>query len=311
MSTTGLEQALAAGRVRAAGTGWAHLTAVAGGAAIGILVALLWSARLVDDSVGFNLTNGILGDGTAQKSISGSGTGIAFALVSGIAGTFTACNVAGMCAIAPLSAGRRRLSDTLKPLAWLALGACTISGLYGAVGALVGTSIPQLSTDTLAGYPVRLLQSTLVFGLIGLAMLTLGLAAAGLIPDPLAHLSNRHPRAQVTLVGGLIGAFLVGRPYPLFFSLFEKAASTHNPAYGTLVFALQSLGNITVMAALYLTLNHAFGHAFPRWLTANPDRPARFSATAFTAAAAFLLSYWVIRVPAHFGIGWWPSMPWK
>jgi hypothetical protein len=276
----------------------------------GLALAVAWSATLVDDSIGFNVTNGVLGAGTSAKPLTSTGTGVLFALVTGVAGSFTACNVAGLCAIAPLSASRRGGQDTLKPLGWLAVGACTVAGVYGAVGALIGTSLPQLSADTVGRYPVRILQSTVVFGLIGLVMIVLGLAALGLIRDPLARLSARHARARVVIVGGLIGAFLVGRPYPLFFKLFKEAASTGDPAYGALVFVLQSLGNIAIMALIFLTISTAFHGLIPRWLSAKPGRATAFTAMAFLAAGVFLVSYWVVRVPSHFGIGWWPSMPW-
>ena len=298
------EAVAAPGRVRA--------YAVAAAIIAGVLAAVLWSATLVDESIGFNVTNGVLGSGTTAKPISSSGMGIVFALVSGLAGSFTACNVAGLCAIAPLSASRRTFSDTLRPLGWLALGACSVSGLYGAIGALAGTGIPQLSTSLIGGnFPVRLVQSMVVFGVIGLAMLGMGLAAAGIVPDPLARLRARIPQVQLLVVGGLIGAFLIGRPYPLFFKLFTKAASTHDPAYGALLFILQSLGNIAVMSLVFVAASSAFGGRFPRWLTARPTRAATFTAVAFAAAGAFLISYWCIRLPAQFGIGWWPTMPWK
>jgi len=56
-------------------------------------------------------------------------------------------------------------------------------------------------------------------------------------------------------MGALIGGFLIGRPYPLFHKMFEYAASTHNPFYGALSFILVALGNIVVMALLFLALS--------------------------------------------------------
>src|SRR5207245_9268296 len=83
---------------------------------------------------------------------------IGFAFVSGFTGTFTACNVAGLAAIAPLSADRRAsLGGALRSLGWLAVGASVVAGLYGAIGALIGPSIPQLSSAVLGKFPVRLI----------------------------------------------------------------------------------------------------------------------------------------------------------
>ncbi|BCB74084.1 hypothetical protein Pflav_004940 [Phytohabitans flavus] len=75
--------------------------------------------------------------------------GIAFAFVSGLAGTFTACNIAAFGAVAPmLGEGGRwsRLAQILKPLAWLSVGMIAVSAVYGAIVGFVGTSMPQFST---------------------------------------------------------------------------------------------------------------------------------------------------------------------
>ncbi|MEX2619640.1 MAG: hypothetical protein WD250_05420 [Egibacteraceae bacterium] len=71
------------------------------------------------------------------------------------------------------SAGRRLLT-ALRPLGWPAVGMLAVSAVYGAFGVLVGERLPQLSTaTTAAGMPVRLVQSTVVFGIIGLAFVYL------------------------------------------------------------------------------------------------------------------------------------------
>jgi hypothetical protein len=97
----------------------------------------------------------------------------------------------------------------------------------------------------------------------------------------------------------------------LFHKMFEYAASTHNPLFGAGAFVLQTLGNIVVMATLFLVLSYARGGAFPRWLASKPGRVTRFTAGALLIAGTFTFTYWVLRVPAAFGIGWWPSMPWS
>lgn len=286
---------------------WIVVSSIAAGA----ILTLLWSFTLVDDTIGFNVANNALGYNATTHPINSSAMGAVFAFVSGLAGSFTACNVAAFSAIAPLSDQRRRIGDSLKPMAWLAAGACAVAALYGAIGALVGTGIPQLSTSMVGGFPVRLIQASVVFTIIGLCLGAFGLMALGVIPNPLKPLYDRHPRAQVFILGGLIGAFLVGRPYPLFFKTFKYAASTHNPLFGAGAFVLQSLGNIVVMALLFLLLTYGAGGRFPRWLAAKPGRAAVFTSSALLVAAAFLITYWGIRVPSHFGVGWWPTMPWS
>src|SRR5262249_59139391 len=73
----------------------------------------------------------LLGTGATATPITNTMTGAIFAFVSGLTGTFTACNVAGFCAVAPLASHRRSIEGTLRPLAWLAAGAATVAGIYG------------------------------------------------------------------------------------------------------------------------------------------------------------------------------------
>ena len=109
----------------------------------------------------------------------------------------------------------------------------------------------------------------MVFTVIGLIFIYLGLAAAGVVPDPLRRLTARFAYTPQVVMGALIGGFLIGRPYPLFFKMFQYAASTHNPFYGALAFVLVALGNIAIMALLFLALSAS---RFQRWLAANPTR---------------------------------------
>ncbi|MDP9868113.1 MULTISPECIES: hypothetical protein [Streptosporangium] len=291
----------------------------------GALIASLWSFRLVDSVIGDNVANTLLGYDAKQTQIGGLVAGTIFAFVSGLAGTFTACNIAAFGAIAPMAdagggrAGGRadasapvRIGATLRPLGWLALGMIVISGAYGAIGAALGQRLPQLSGAAAgSGLPPRLLQASIVFGVIGLAFTYLGLAALRVVPDPFARLSRRFPNARLIVIGALIGGFLVGRPFPLFRKLFEYAAQTHNPFYGAAVFVLQSLGNITLMAALFVVLVHATRGRFTRWMTARPARVATITAVAFIVVGAFTFLYWDLRLPARFGYGWFPVAPWE
>ena len=97
----------------------------------------------------------------------------------------------------------------------------------------------------------------------------------------------------------------------MFMQLFGYAAQTHNPLVGAFAFALQALGNILfIFVVMALTLWLA-GDRLARWLTASPGRAASMSAGTFAAAGAFLFLYWVVRVPALFGYGWFPQMPWN
>ncbi|GAA3827741.1 hypothetical protein GCM10022226_55770 [Sphaerisporangium flaviroseum] len=281
----------------------------------GAAVASLWSFHFVDSVIGDNVANTLLGYDAKGTAITGVAAGAIFAFVSGLAGTFTACNVAAFGAVVPLvrqgESWRSRLRETLRPLSKLAIGMIVVSGVYGAVGALIGERLPQLSTATVGdGLPVRLIQASVVFGIIGLAFIWLGLAALRLVPDPLAPLERRFPNARLVVLGALVGGFLIGRPFPLFHKLFTYAAETHNPLYGAAVFILQSLGNVVVMAVLFTLLMLVGRGRFARWLTARPTRLATVTAVAFIVAGAFTFLYWDVRLPAMFGYGWYPTASW-
>jgi hypothetical protein len=151
---------------------------------------------------------------------------------------------------APSVTTRAKLA--LRPLAWLAAGLILIATAYGAAGAMLGKNIPQLSTATPGNHvPERVLQSMIVFSAIGLIFIYLGLAAAGIAPDPLRRMTERFAYTPQLVMGALIGGFLIGRPYPLFYKMFLYSASTHNPFYGALAFVLVAVGNILLMAVIF------------------------------------------------------------
>ncbi|SBT41943.1 hypothetical protein [Micromonospora auratinigra] len=284
-------------------------------AAAGVLLAVLWSFELVDKVIGDTVADTVLGHDAKATAIGGTAAGLLFAFVSGFAGTFTACNIAMAASIGPMSqvgaarAGQGRagmLRPLLRPVGWLALGMLTVSAAYGAIGVLLGDRLPQLSTDTVDGMPVRLIQSSVAFGVIGLALTYLGLAALGALPDPFAG----RPTWRLVTMGALVGGFLVGRPYPLFNKLFHWAVDSGNPLYGAAAFALQSLGNILLVTSLFALLVLATRGRFVRWM-AHPSRAAVVTGALLIALGVFTVVYWDLRVPARFGFGWFPMMPYN
>lgn len=284
----------------------------------GTLLTILWSYTFVDSVIGGTIADTLLGQDAATTNLTGPLMGIVFAFVSGLAGTFTACNIAGMSAVAPMLAGgepvtrRGTLVAMLRPIGWLALGMSGVAAIYGAIGAVMGDRLPQLSAEvTGSGMPVRLIQSSVVFGIVGLAFAYLGLAALRMVPDPLERFRARHPRTDVVVMGLPIGAFLIGRPFPLFKKMFEYAASTGNPLLGAGTFVLQAIGNIVIMTLLFVLLFTFGGGRFRNWLQASPGRIGRFTGGALIAAGSFTFFYWVLRVPSIFGYGWWPKAPWS
>jgi hypothetical protein len=286
---------------------------IIGSVIAGLAIAALWSAQLVDDDIGVNTANGLLGQNAAGANLTGTIAGLVFAFVTGLAGTFTACNVAVFSAIAPmLDSGHRSMASrarlALNPLGWLSLGAVGVAAVYGAIGSVVGSKLPQLSTATVGNHvPVRVLQSITVFGVIGLIMLYLGLGALGMVPDPISRLSVRWAPARQLVMGMLIGGFLIGRPWPLFYKMFQHAAATHNAAFGAGALALVAIGNMLVMGILFVLLALS---GLPRWLRARANRATAVTAVALLVGGSFTVAYWCLRVPTNFGFGWFPIVSW-
>ncbi|MEW2146687.1 hypothetical protein AB0869_28145 [Micromonospora vinacea] len=276
--------------------------------AAGVLLSVLWSYEFVDSVIGDSVASGLLGHDAKATAISGTAAGLVFAFVSGLAGTFTACNIAMLASIGPLGAAGSgngdRLRLLLRPVTYLTLGMVAVAAVYGFVGVLLGDRLPQLSTDTVGGMPVRIIQSSVVFGVIGLALIYLGLAAIGTLRDVFAD----RPVARVVTLGALIGGFLIGRPYPLFNKLFHWAVDSGNPLYGSAAFVLQSLGNIVVVTALFALLVVLTRGRFIGWLAADVRRSMVLSGALLIALGVFTVVYWDVRVPSIFGFGWFPTM---
>ncbi|WP_062355551.1 hypothetical protein [Herbidospora yilanensis] len=281
----------------------------------GFALTVLWSAPFVDKVIGENVTSAIIGHEATGTPIAGVLSGVLFAFASGLGGTFTACNIAALGAVAPMLGERRsikgRITQALVPLGWLVAGMTVVSALYGVVVAFFGTNMPQYSTATVtSGLAPRLIQSLVVFGILGLVMIYLGLAALHLVPDPLAKISARFPHARSLVMGVLIGLFLIGRPFGLYRQLFRDVADSGNPLYGALSFLTQSLGNIVVLAVLFLLLAVATGGRVQRWLTSKPGRVAVVAGSALLIAGVFTFLYWDVRLLARTGVIWFPTITW-
>ncbi|GAA0565922.1 hypothetical protein GCM10009546_30270 [Actinomadura livida] len=281
----------------------------------GFLLTVVWSAEFVDRTIGDNVANTMLGHDAKETPISGILAGIAFAFASGLGGTFTACNIAAFGAVAPLlgerPSVRSRLLATLRPLGWLSAGMITVSAAYGFIVGLVGTHMPQFSTaPSGTGLSPRSIQSMIVFGVIGLVLIYLGLAALGVVKDPMARISERFPHARMVLMGVLIGGFLIGRPFAMFRQLFRDAAESHNPLYGALAFTLQSVGNILILAVIFMALALLAGSRIQRWFAAKPARAAVITGVAFLVAGVFTFLYWDVRLLARRELIWYPVAPW-
>lgn len=285
-------------------------------ALFGFALTVMWSHEFVDQTIGANVAGALLGQDAATASLNSSLIGVAFALATGVAGTFTACNVAVFSAVAPLAGQSRsrrgRLAQTVRPLGYLAAGSVAVSAVYGVVVALVGTGMPQfrLGSPGAGGFPPVLVQAMVTYGIIGAVMVWMGLASLGLVPDPLARVAARFPNAPLVVMGVLIGGFLIGRPYPLFRRLFHDAAESGNVLYGAAAFSLQALGNLVVVGVLFVLITLLAGERLHRWMTARPTRVSAVTAAAFIAAGTFMVLYWDVRMLARRDLIWFPLAPW-
>lgn len=282
----------------------------------GAVLSMIWSASFVDKVIGGSVATTLLGEDPQGFAFTGTAAGMVFAFVTGVAGTFTACNVAVFGALAPLfgegEGVRGRLVSALRPLGWLVVGMVVVSATYGVIAAVVGEGMPQASTaPSGSGLSPRSIQSMVAFGLIGLVMIYLGLAALGVVRDPLRRVATRFPHARVLLMGALIGGFLVGRPYGLFRQLFRDTAASQDPLYGALAFVLQSVGNILLVAVIFLLLAGLAGGRLHRWFAAKPGRAAVVAGAALLVVGVFTLLYWDVRLLARRDLIWYPMAPWS
>lgn len=280
------------------------------GTVVGLLIAILWVPAIADDAIGVNLASSILGRNAASVVLTSGWFGLAFAIAAGLGNTFTACNCVVFSCIAPLSGQKGQTKAGVgRLLLIMALGVVVITALYGVVGALLDRQIPGVSKAILPigrGFPVRLVQSTAVFVILGIILFYWGLVALRLAKNPLRRMVEKHLWTIPFFLGVIVGCFSIGRPYPLFQTLFQYAAGSGNVLLSALLIALQGLCNIVVMALLFVLLMFGTGGRVERWMQGNPFRAQALTALSVIGGGVFLIAYWGIRLPALFGIGWFP-----
>src|SRR4030095_2621816 len=143
--------------------------------------------------------------------------------------------------------------------------------------------------------PVRFAQAGIVFSCLGVMMLLWGAIEFGLL-DGLTSRGTRVTRAffaqattKAALMGMMIGAFAIGRPYPVFREFLLYTAQAQRPIYGAAVMALQGLGQVAVMVAAFLVILVLFKNRLRRWVETKPAQPGLVSAFALTAGGGYFL----------------------
>jgi hypothetical protein len=270
--------------------------------ALGVIIAGFWNFRVVDgfgsDVVAAN-TIGTYQGRAAEFATLGAGFGFIFALVAGLAATFTACNcvafamIPGLVCARDAKAGR---SAALSSLGVMLLFVVLVSAIYGAfVGWLGPVGVAAINTRE-----VRFAQAGVVFSVLGLVMLFWSAIEFGLLDrvtsgsSPVTRAFFAQPTTKAAIMGAMLGAFAIGRPYPVFREFLLYAAQAQRPSYGAAVMALQGIGQVLVMVGAFLLVLWLFGERLRTWVINKPAQPALVSAFALAAGGAYFLFYWGI-----------------
>lgn len=280
--------------------------AIAVAVVAGLLLAVFWQFEFVDKVIGQGVAKALLGrDASAGAGWVGS---VVMAVVTGLAGTFTACNVACFASLGPLAAERRTGPTRVElvrragaQLVWLAVGMMVVAAVYGAAAVLLARHLPMLSDGSIGPVPARLAQASVINVVLGI----------GLVVVAARYLSGRGlpaGRRGPLVLGGLLGLLVVGRPYPMFREVLADAARSGNILQGSLLMVLVVLGNIALLSVLFLGLVALAGPALQQVTERRPRLILTVGGAVLLALAVFSIAYWGLRVPSMSGIGWFPTV---
>ena len=275
----------------------------------GVVIAGFWNFRVVDgfgaDIVAAN-TIGEYRGRAGEFAILGASFGFVFAFVAGLAATFTACNcvafamIPGLVCAPDRKAGRAAALRSLRTMLFFVV---LVSAIYGAFIGWLGPA----GVEAINARDVRFAQAGVVFSVLGAAMLLWGAIELGLLDrftrrcTPVTRAFFAQSTTKAGIMGLMIGAFAIGRPYPVFREFLLYAAQAQSPLYGAAVMALQGIGQVAVMVAAFLLVLALFSASLARWVTARPVQPALVSAVALAAGGAYFVFYWGVARA-------WPSL---
>lgn len=276
-----------------------------------ILIAGFWNYHLVDGfgrDIIAGSTIGDTGELSGQYASRGSTFGLIFAAVAGLAATFTACNCVVFAMIPSLACSTDSSGEKTSP--WKAFGAfvsgvLAMTAIYGIFVGFLGPS----GVEAINERPIRLAQAQAVFTLLGTVMFVWGLFEMGFL-DKLKERFSSTTRAffaqtntKALLLGILVGLFAVGRPFPVFREFLTYAASAQNPLYGAVVMMIQGVGQIAVMALLFILLIWLAGNKISSVANNKPYKFRMISSIALIAGGSYFIYYWGIAF--LFDIGRW------
>ena len=275
-----------------------------------VLIAGFWNAPLVD-GFGRDVAGRTVGDPDALSSTfgqNGFAFGFFFAAAAGVAATFTACNcvvfaiLPGLATSGPRASSRRA---ALTMLVVFALGVVVVGAIYGMfIGSLGPKGIDAFNTRE-----IRRSVATTVFSALGTMMLLWGSIELGFF-DRLTRRVSPATRAFVSqtttkagLLGVMVGAFLIGRPFPVMRDFLIYAAASNSPIYGAAVMVVAGLGQIALMVLLFLAVVYGAGAHLSRWVSARPGRASLVSGLSLLSGGSFFVFYWGLAFA--YGIGRW------
>lgn len=286
-------------------------------ALVGVVIAGFWNYHLVD-GFGQDIVAGQTIGSTAELAEGyeayGAQFGFLFAAIAGLAATFTACNCVVFAMMPGLMCSAERSGQAVSPLKAFGAFVGGVLVVCAAYGLFVGT----LGAEGVEAYnqrSVRLTQAQVVFTALGVIMLGWGMIELGLIravrnwmsPSTQALLGKATTKAG--LIGLLVGLFAVGRPFPVFREFLTYAASAESPLYGAGVMMVQGLGQIAVMAVLFVAMVFLGGQRLARWAAQKPHQPYLLSGLALIGGGAFFIFYWGLAFVLDVGrwgfkLGW-------
>jgi sulfite exporter TauE/SafE len=268
----------------------------------GVVIAGFWNFRVVDgfgaDIVAANTIGEYRGK-AGEFAILGTTFGFVFAFVAGLAATFTACNcvafamIPGLVCAPDAKAGRAAAFASLRVMLFFVV---LVSAIYGAFVGWLG----PMGAEAINARQVRFAQAGIVFSVLGAAMLLWGAIELRLLDrftrrcTPATRAFFAQTTTKAAIMGMMIGAFAIGRPYPVFREFLLYAAQAQSPAYGAAVMALQGIGQVVVMVAAFVLILALFSSKLASWVTTRPAQPALVSAVALVAGGAYFVFYWGI-----------------
>lgn len=294
------------------------ITAVLGGAVVGMLVSGFWNVRAVDGlGLALFVTPFIdpFEDKAAEFALHGRLFGVWFALLAGLAATITASNIAGFSMLPVLLLTNARAERPASPRRLLAVMACGV----GAVGVLYGAFYGRLGPDGATAFhtgAIRSAQSFTVFSALGGLLVVWALVQADLASrlTRSASLALRQamtePMVVAALAGTIIGLFSIGRPLAVFRQALLYAAQPASVPYAALIGGVAALATLAGFALVLTVVTRAADRRLRALARERPGQADLLAAAALAGGGTFLIFYWALsRVwPAlgrwGFALGW-------